>query len=218
MTSLPLRRALAVPLLLALVTGLGACSGDDEPVDGSGGSAVELPQELRSSPADAFSLVEHDGRTYVVGHRLLVEVPAEWAQYGPEQPSPDGTSVEWAVGERADATPAPAGLQMSMAAQGRKGVIKHDPVEASTAIAELAPEYRLLDSGGVEVEGAQQARFLRLERQMQVQKKRVLVEQVSLFLRTGKDRWSTVRFIAPAGEWDEMMTETYDSVRVTTTS
>ena len=87
--------------------------------------------------------------------------------------------------------------------------------EGTRELAELSPGYRLIDEGEAEVDGAEDAAFLRFERELDLGDGPVLVEQMQLILDMPAGEVSVVRFISEAGKWEEQMGEAYDSLVVT---
>ena len=193
-------RAVVAALALAL---LAACGGGDDEVD----------EVLRSSASQPFSIVEHEGSEHVVGHGITLEVPDAWTDYEPERDSADGTTYEWAVGLPAETRPLPSGIQFSMGKDAAGASFESLP-ESTREVAERAPGYRLLDEGEVDVPGAEDAAFLRIERDLRLDGETVRVEQVQLMIAMPGGQTSVLRFIAEAGQWEEQMAEAYDSVVV----
>jgi hypothetical protein len=195
-------RFVALAAVLLLVTG---CSGADQP---------EVDEALRSAATTPFSIVEHDGADHVVGHGITMQMPEGWTDYEPEKDSADGTSHEWAVGLPADTRPLPSGVQFSMGKPGKGAPFETLP-DATRALAELAPGYEMLDEGEVDVPGASDAAYLRLEKDLELDGERVRVEQRQLMLLMPGGQTSVVRFVAEAGRWEEQMQAAYDSLVVT---
>lgn len=193
-------------MLLALVVlaALSGCGGD---------SAGEDTRALTSTRDEAFRVVEQDGARYAVGHGVTMELPEGWTGYGPEQDSADGTTYEWAVGLPADTRPLPAGVQFSMGKEG-EGIPFERLPETTRQLAELAPGYRFLDEGESGVPGAQSARYLRIEKDLELDGGTVRVEQLQLMLDMPGGQSAVVRFIAEAGKWKQQMQEAYDSLEV----
>jgi hypothetical protein len=194
-------RALAATFLLA---GAAACGSNEPAVDAA----------LVSTPAESFELVSHEGQKYVVGHGVLLEVPDGWTDYEPEKPSTDGTTSEWAVGEPEQEGELHAGVQFSMGKPGVGAGIDALP-EAVREYAELSPGYEFVEEGEVDVPGAEEAAFLRFTRDLDFRGESYRLEQVMLMIEVVDGTTSTLRFLAPAGEWEESLGEVYDSVRVT---
>lgn len=212
----------------AALLALTAC-GDEAPVDSDPSTsqsqqATDAPanesdesgtDELSSATDGTWQVTEDGGTTYLVGHGLVLEVPSEWTDYEDEFEGTDGTTVEWAYGMPADTEPLPYGLQFSTGLPGAGGGQVTEGIDvAAKKVAELEPGYELLDEGGADVEGAQQATFLRFNRDMEIGGETVKVEQLSLFIQVEDDVTSTIRFIGEAGKWDEQLGDVYDSVRV----
>jgi hypothetical protein len=108
----------------------------------------------------------------------------------------------------------PSGLQFSM---GKPGVgAQIDTLsDAHRELAELSAGYELADEGEADIPGAQEAAFLRFVRDFEYEGETVRLEQLTLMLEVTEGTTSTIRFLAPEGEWEEQMEEVYDSVRVT---
>lgn len=186
-------------------------------VAGCGEEGVEVSEELSSTPGQKFSLVDEDGKPYVVGHGVVLEVPEDWTDYEPEAEGIDGSTMEWAVGQPEPTQPLPAGLQFSMGVAGKGGQVDSDTglAQAAKKIAEISPGYELVDEGEADVPGADLAKFLRFKRDLAYGETTVPVEQVTLMIQVDDKTSSTIRFIAPEGQWDALMKKTYDSVKVT---
>jgi len=199
------RRA-ARPLLLAALVLLAATVL-------AGCGQEEADPATRSEVGTGFQVVTVEGRRHVVGHGIEMQVPASWVTYEAEKEGTDGSTWEWAAGLPAATRPLPAGVQYSMGRPG-EGVQLDTLPEGAKKLAETSPGFTLLDEGEADVPGAKDARFLRFERDLQLESGTVRVEQVSLFVEVDKGVTSTLRFIAAAGDWDEQMESAYDSVRV----
>ncbi len=95
-----------------------------------------------------------------------------------------------------------------------KGVQIDTLPAGARALAEQAPGYKFLDAGNAALPGAQTAKFVRFERDIELSTGSRHVEQVSLFVQVEPGVTSTIRFIAAAGDWDKQMKQVYDSVQV----
>lgn len=177
------------------------------------GGAEDDP--LTSSPEQPFRIVEQGAGRYVVGHGVTLELAEDWTDYEPEADSGDGTASEWAVGRPVQEGVFPSGLQLSMGKPGR-GPALEALRGAARGLAERAPGYELVGEGETQVAGADHAAYLRLLRDREYDGETVRVEQVTLMFEVAEDTTSTIRFIAPAGEWEEQMEDVYESLRVTT--
>jgi hypothetical protein len=197
----PSRLAALVAAVVVLATG---CSGGGEP---------EVDEPLRSSAATPFSIVEHDGTEHVVGHGITMQMPEGWTDYEPEKESVDGTSHEWAVGLPADTRPLPSGVQFSMGKPGEGAPFETLP-DATRELAELSPGYQMLDEGEADVSGAEDAAYLRMEKDLELDGETVRVEQLQLMLLMPGGQTSVVRFVAEADKWEEQMQSAYDSLVV----
>ncbi len=198
----PLTRIFAAVAGLVTTLALSGCGDQEASVD----------QSLRSTSSEAFRLVDGDqGRQQVVGHGIVLEVPATWEAYD-EKDSVDGTTYEWAVSEPVR-EPAPAYVQFSMGKQG-KGAAYDQIAEATKQLGEVDQSFELLDEGEAEVPGAERAKFLRFELTLDNAGTDVDVEQLQLYVELPGGVVSTVRFIAPRGEWEETLSEVYDSLAV----
>jgi len=198
-----MRRRTAGPLVLAMMaaTVLGGCGqGRSDPA-------------TQSQVATGFKVVTVADQRHVVGHGIEMTMPESWVTYEAEKEGTDGSTWEWAAGLPAATKPLPAGVQYSMGVPG-EGVQLDTLPEGAKKLAETSPGYKLLDEGEADVPGAEDARFLRFERDLQLTGGTVHVEQVSLFIEVDKGVTSTLRFIAAAGDWDEQMKSAYDSVKV----
>ena len=201
----PVRRTVAAALLsLAVAVTASGCGEEGSDVDPA----------LQSSADTEMKVVEHEGGRYAVGRGVLVEMPEGWTDYEPEKVGSDGTTYEWAVGMPADTRPLPAGVQFSMGMEGKGASFEKLP-DGTRELAELAPGYRLIDEGEAEVDGAEDAAFLRFERELDLGDGPVLVEQLQLILDMPSGEVSVVRFIGEAGKWEEQMGEAYESLVVT---
>lgn len=200
--STPVRRAAAALVAVAAMANLTACGEEEVPVDDS----------LKSTPGQAFALDPgEDGLQSVVGHGVILEVPAEWEGFD-EQDSFDGTTYEWAVAEP-DRAPAPAYVQFSMGKEG-KGAGYDQIAEATKSLAATDSTFELLDEGEADIAGAERAKFLRFEVTKDNNGTPVELEQLQLYLDMPGGQVSTVRFIAPKGEWDAILQDVYDSLVV----
>jgi hypothetical protein len=177
-----------------------------------GGEGVE--PELTSGPTDAFEIVEHDGERYVVGHGVMLEMGQGWTDYEEEREGTDGTTYEWAVGLPVEGGTFPSGLQFSMGKPGVGPQMETLPA-AHRELAALSEGYGFVDEGKADVPGADRAAFLRFVRDFDYKGETVRLEQVTLMIELSDDTTSTIRFLAPEGEWEEEMQEVYDSVVVT---
>lgn len=201
MTGLRSRAMLTAVVLLVLGGLTTACGG------------AKVDPALKSSVSAKFTTPTVQGKRYIVGHAIAMEMPAPWVTYEPEKLSADQTSYEWAAGLPADTQPVPAGVQFSMGVPD-KGVQFSTLPEGAKQLAESSPGYKYLDSGVVKIAGAEHAKFLRFDRDLELNSGTKKVEQVSLFIEVKKGVTSTIRFIASAGDWDKQLKATYDSVRV----
>lgn len=197
-------RGLRVSVAVALLVVLGACSGGEPDVD----------PELVSGQQEAFEIVEHDDARYVVGHGVALEMGPGWTDYQPEQEGTDGTTYEWAVGLPVEDGTFPSGLQFSMGKPGVGAQMDTLP-DAVREVAELSEGYQFVDEGEAEVPGAEQAAFLRFVRDFEYEGEEIRVEQVTLMIEVADGHTSSIRFLAPEGEWEEQMQEVYDSIVVT---
>jgi hypothetical protein len=179
----------------------------------SGAGEAEVAEGLRSSATTPFSIVEHEGAEHVVGHGIAMQMPESWTDYEPEKDSLDGTSHEWAVGLPAETRPLPAGVQFSMGKQGKGAPFETLP-DATRELAELAPGFELLEEGEADVPGAEEAAYLRLEKDLQIDGDTVRVEQLQLMLLMPGGQTSVIRFIGEAGKWEDQMQSAYDSLVV----
>lgn len=200
-----------VVTILAL-TLLVACA-DDELAETSDESA-EIPDELVSGTTDAFEVVELNGTAHVVGHGITLEIPSNWVTYE-EKRSIDGSTMEWAVGAPEDTQPFPHGLQFSAGIEGRGGQVESGMAIAAKKIAELSPGYEFIDEGEVDIPGASEARYLRFTRDLDISIGTFYAEQLSLFIQVADGVSTTIRFIAPEGQWDADLNSVYESVRTT---
>lgn len=203
------RGAVVAFLTLVLALGLVACSSDDAT------EKEELPETLQSAPEDPFEVVEHEGKSYVVGHKLVLDALDSWHIYDPESQTMDGTTWEWAIGEPEGKPAVPAYISFSAAIPGGGATTLENGLRtAATKIASVEKDYALIDEGATDVAGAKTAEFIRFTRSIDYMNKNLSVEQVSLFVEVEPGVTSTLRFFAPAGEWDDNWKKIYDSVRV----
>lgn len=204
-TTQPVRRRFVTTLLAAALTvaatGCGSEGGDVDPA-------------LQSSADTEMKVVEHDGGQYAVGHGVALEMPEGWTDYEPEKVGTDGTTYEWAVGMPAETRPLPFGVQFSMGMKGKGAPFETLPT-ATKELAELAPGYELLDEGEADVPGAEDAAFLRFEKELDLGDGPVTVEQLQLILDMPAGEVSVLRFISEAGKWEEQVGEAYESLVVT---
>jgi hypothetical protein len=194
----------AAGVALALVAVLTACSGDDSDVDPA----------LTSTVGQPFEIVEHDGAEYVVGHGVVLELAPGWTDYEDERESADGSTHEWAVGLPVEEGTFPSGLQLSMGKPGVGAQIDTLP-EAHRELAELSEGYEFVDEGEADVPGAERAAFVRFVRDFEYEGEELRLEQLTLMIEVAEDTTSTIRFLAPEGDWEEQMGGVYESVRVT---
>jgi hypothetical protein len=192
-----MRGLLTAVLAAALL--LTACGKDEADVD----------ESLRSSAEQPFALQPADGGTQTVtGHGIVLEVPAEWEPYD-EKDSVDGTTYEWAVSSP-DGDPAPSYVQFSMGRKGKGGAFEQLR-DGAKELGELDDSFELLDEGEADVPGAERADFLRFHLAQTFDGQEAVVEQLQLFVELPEGEVSTIRFIAPEGEWEDTMQEVYDS-------
>ncbi|WP_148571095.1 hypothetical protein [Nocardioides caldifontis] len=188
-----------VTAALAAVLLLSGCGKDEADVD----------ESLRSSASQPFELGEAEGGTRpVTGHGIVLEVPEGWTAYD-EQESADGTTYEWAVAEP-DGDPAPAYVQFSMGMKGKGGAFEQLR-EGAKQLGALDEGFELLDEGEADVPGAERAEFLRFTHTQTFEGQDAVVEQLQVFVELPEGEVSTVRFIAPEGEWEDAMQDVYDS-------
>lgn len=197
----PGARAMTALVLAATLT---ACGGGEADVD----------PELTSGQKEPFKIVEHDESRFVVGHGVALEMGPGWTDYQPEQEGTDGTTYEWAVGLPVEEGTFPSGLQFSMGKPGVGAQIDTLP-DAVRELAELSNGYEFVEEGEADVPGAEQAEFLRFVRDFEYEGETMRLEQVTLMIAVAEDNTSTIRFLAPEGEWEEQMQKVYDSVVVT---
>lgn len=202
-TRLAARSAVTILLALLMTAAVAGCGSKEPDVDPA----------LQSSAKTELGLVQHDGKKYVVGHGIAMTVPAGWTDYAPEKLSTDGTTYEWAVGMPADTRPLPYGVQLSMGIKGKGAEFAQLP-KATKELAELAPGYKLIGQGDAEVPGAEDAAYLRFEKDLDLGGTPVHVEQLQLFLKMPGGEVSTLRFISEAGKWKQQMGPAYDSLVV----
>jgi hypothetical protein len=204
-TTRPVRRTIVTTLLAAAlaVTATG-CGSEESDVDPA----------LQSSADTEMKVVDHDGGQYAVGHGIALEMPEEWTDYEPEKVGSDGTTYEWAVGMPAETRPLPFGIQFSMGMKGKGAPFETLPT-ATKELAELAPGYKLVDEGDADVPGAEDAAFVRFEKELDLGDGPVTVEQLQLILDMPAGEVSVLRFIGEAGKWDEQLGSAYDSLVVT---
>jgi len=181
-------------------------------VTGCGKDEVDVDESLRSSGDDPFELAAADGETRTVtGHGIVLEVPASWEGYDEKQ-SVDGTTYEWAVAEP-DGDPAPSYVQFSMGRKGT-GAAFEQLRDAAKQLGTLDDSFELLDEGKADVPGAERAEFLRFTMDETFASQEAVVEQLQVYVELPGGEVSTVRFIAPEGEWEDAMQEVYDSFAV----
>ncbi len=201
-----MRMGVAVATAVLLATGLTGC----------GEEGVDVPAQLTSQVDDRWEVVEDAGSSYAVGHGLVVQVDAGWTTYGDEREGIDGSTFEWAIGLPNGTKPFPAALQMSAGQENTGAQIDRGMAEAAEEIARVSPGYELLDKGDVDVPGASEAKFLRFLRDVQLSDgSTAKAEQVTLMIGVADGVSSSIRFTAPQGEWDTLMKQAYESVKVT---
>lgn len=203
MTSRRLTTRSAVTILLALLLAAGC-----------GGKEADVDPALVSSSKTELGVVSHDGAQYAVGHGIALKMTDGWTDYEPEKTSTDGTTYEWAVGLPADTRPLPSGVQFSMGMKDKGAPFETLP-KGTKELAELAPGYKLIDEGDVDVEGADRAAFVRFEKDLDLGHGPVKAEQLQLILDMPGGEVSVLRFIAEAGKWKQQMGPAYDSLVVT---
>lgn len=198
-------RAALLAVVLVCLSMLAAC----------GGKGAEVDDSLKTGALTPFRLASHDGKTYAVGHGVVLDIPKDWKTF-PEKDSIDGTTYEWAVSEQ-DRAPIPAYVQFSMGKKG-KGAPFEDLTTASRKLGEINPTFKLLDEGTTDVPGAKRASFLRFNISLDNKGAKVPVEQLQLYLDLPDGEVSTLRFIAPKGQWDSIMKPVYESLVVAESS
>ncbi len=181
---------------------------------GCGSKESDVDPALQSSAGTEMKVVSHDGEQFAVGHGIALEMPEGWTDYEPEKVGSDGTTYEWAVGVPADTRPVPFGIQFSMGMKDKGAPFETLPT-ATKELAELAPGYKLVDEGDVDVPGAEAAAFVRFEKELDLGDGPVTVEQLQLILDMPAGEVSVLRFIGEAGKWDEQLGSAYDSLVVT---
>lgn len=204
-TSRPVRRITVAFLLSAALSVTAA---------GCGSKESDVDPALQSSAGTEMKVVAHDSEQYAVGRGIAVEMPEGWTDYEPEKVGSDGTTYEWAVGAPADTRPVPFGIQFSMGMKDKGAPFETLPT-ATKELAELAPGYKLVDEGDVDIPGAEAAAFVRFEKQLDLGDGPVTVEQLQLILDMPAGEVSVLRFIGEAGKWDEQVGSAYDSLVVT---
>ncbi len=190
-----------------------ATSTSARPAPTSAASSSSAAPAATAAVDAKFTTSTVGGNRFIVGHAIKVQMPSAWVIYSPEKVSTDKTTYEWAAGLPEGTQPLPAGVQFSMGISG-KGVQIDTLPTGARALAEQAPGYKFLDAGNAAVPGAQTAKFLRFERDIELSTGSRHVEQLSLFVQVEPGVTSTIRFIAAAGDWDKQMKQTYDSVQV----
>ena len=200
----PTFRSVATILLAVLTTASLAGCGSEEP---------DVDPKLQSSATSELGLVTNAGAQWAVGHGIAMKLPEGWTDYAPEQKSTDGTTYEWAVGMPADTRPLPYGVQLSMGMKDKGAPFEELP-KATKELAELSPGYKLLDEGDADVPGAEDASYVRFEKDLDLGGSTVKVEQLQLVLDMPSGEVSVLRFISEAGKWDQQMGAAYDSLVV----
>ncbi len=190
-----------------------ATSTNARPAPTSAASSSSAAPAATAAVDAKFTTSRVGGNRFIVGHAIKVQMPSAWVIYSPEKVSTDKTTYEWAAGLPEGTQPLPAGVQFSMGISG-KGVQIDTLPTGARALAEQAPGYKFLDAGNAAVSGAQTAKFLRFERDIELSTGSRHVEQLSLLVQVEPGVTSTIRFIAAAGDWDKQMKQTYDSVQV----
>jgi len=190
-----------------------ATSTSARPAPTSAASSSSAAPAATAAVDAKFTTSTVGGNRFIVGHAIKVQMPSAWVIYSPEKVSTDKTTYEWAAGLPEGTQPLPAGVQFSMGISG-KGVQIDTLPTGARALAEQAPGYKFLDAGNAALPGAQTAKFLRFERDIELSTGSRHVEQLSLFVQVEPGVTSTIRFIAAAGDWDKQMKQTYDSVQV----
>ncbi|MDT0203815.1 hypothetical protein [Nocardioides sp. AE5] len=192
--------AVLLVLVAALVVWRVVASQGDEPV------AKPVPIKLQSAIEDPFEFVEHAGATWLVGHRLVIEVDPTWHVYDSERASLDDTSWEYAAGEpepEESAADADVPTYLAIYAGIPNRSASFDEVrDRARADAEQQDGYALVAEGAVDVPGAEQAAYLRFTRQVDYRGQQRTVEEVSYFLQVEPGVTTRVRAFAPAGEFD----------------
>lgn len=201
------------PSLLASTSNSPSMSASTSPA--ASPSAPASDTNSKSDVDAKFMTRTVDGSRHIDGHGIDMQIPAAWVTYEPEKIGVDGTTYEWAAGLPVDTKPIPAGVQFSMGLPGKGVQIDTLPTSARL-LAEAAPGYRFLRAGDADVSDAQDAKYLRFERDLTISETTHHVEQVDLFVQVAPGVTSTIRFIAAAGDWDTQMKAAFDSVRVTT--
>jgi len=186
-----LRSLLGVGGIVMVLVTTAACGGNE--------------RDATASALDSgFEIVEHDAEhAEVVGHGISMLVPASWEASGEEKVGQRGDTYEWAVQAEAGGDSFPPFVNMSMAVPDKESTSLEAAIGSLKAIQGVDPDFSVDEEGEVEVPGAEKAYQLRFERTDTYQGQEVSVEMVQLFLVMPDDLLSTVRFQAPAGEFDE---------------
>jgi len=153
------------------------------PAPPSAASSSSAAPASTSAVDTKFTTTTIGGNRFIVGHAIKVQMPSAWVIYSPEKVSTDKTTYEWAAGLPESTQPLPAGVQFSMGISG-KGVQIDTLPAGARALAEQAPGYKFLDAGNAAVPGAQTAKFVRCERDIELSTGSRHVEQVSLSYRS----------------------------------
>lgn len=200
------RRFTAALVTAALLVTASAC----------GEEKVSVSKELTSTTTSEWKLVTSGQETVAVGHGMVVTVPSSWVTYGDEREGLDGSTMEWAVGLPEGSKPFPAALQISAGIKNRGAQIDRGMSTAAEQIAKVAPGYELIDKGEVDIPGARKAEFLRFHRSVTLADgSTAKAEQLTLMIGVAPDVSSTIRFTAPAEQWDDLMKAPFESVKVT---
>ncbi len=194
--------AAAAALAAFLITSLAACGDSTE--EGAVGSAIDAPFELRKT----------EGGQQVVGHGISLVVPEGWVASGEESLDPQGRTYEWAV-EAPEGAQFPPFVNMSMGVPGETSTGFEAAPDALKTLEGVSPDFEVIDEGEVDVPGVDRAYQMRFERSASFQGSEVMVEQVQVFLDMPDGVLSTVRFQAPAGDFDDSgLPEVLDSLAV----
>jgi hypothetical protein len=185
-------------LMLAVL--LTACGSEDpSPSESAGATATRK--------TDPFRVEAAEGGQRVVGHGLVLEVPAGWKEDAPEKPSTDGESAEWALLAPPGPGPFPPYVNVSAGVKQRPKVRFDDAMAVFKGVQSLNPAHRMLEEGAVEIPGARRAHRFHFTYEREVTDPRTgkrvptVIEQVQIFVDMPGGQVTAVRFFAPKPEF-----------------
>ncbi|NYG58587.1 hypothetical protein BJ980_001510 [Nocardioides daedukensis] len=199
--------AIVLLALIAAVLGRVVFADDEEP------ATTPVPRALQSSVEDPFEVIERDQKSWVVGHRLVMESDPGWHIYDPEGLALSGTTWDWAIGEPEDGTAVPAYVSFYAGVPGKSAGFE-EVRDLGLEEARDSTDFALIDEGSAKVPGAYRAAFVHFTRSVTYAGQKRDVEEMSLYIDLQDGTTTTVRFFAAEGEWDDKLGDVRDSLRI----